>query len=328
MIFAGVLLTQWIIVTNAGPRPDSLQPERFVMLKRFSARFLRPSTSSNNATMITDTKHALVFAFANGSGGGNPSYVLATELGHGIVADACMAIAAARGYEVTHIEFGALAGEATVRFYSPSGPIAFCGHGSLAAAAWAAAAGRAEQRLTLHYGAGSIDMYVREGGREIGYLERAGKVSSLDVDARRLALLQDALGLCVLNEQQVKLSVGGATRTKALIELAVPELLSGVNLCASAADLLCEHLGVTGLYPFFVVDQTTIRARHFPKHCSGIEDMATGNIAPTIAQHLIPRANRCLLIEQGGSACNVSRLMLTPSGQAWQVSGMCRIADA
>lgn len=268
---------------------------------------------------------ALVFAFANGSVGGNPSYVVATEPGQDCVAAACTALAVARGCEVTHVVFDVQAGAASVRFYSPAGPIAFCGHGSLAAAAWAAASGRASEQLTLHYGAGSIDMHMRDAGREVGYLERAGQVAALSIDGPRLEQLRAALGLPDLRPDQVKLSAGGAQRLKALIELADADLLGAIAVSSAAADLLCEQLGVTGLYPYCVAGEALVRARHFPMQCGAVEDMATGNIAPTVAQHVTAGASRPLLIEQGGRDCKVSRLMLVPDGPAWQVNGMCRM---
>lgn len=270
----------------------------------------------------------MIFAFANGPGSGNPSYVVATAGERQDLTESGLAIAAQRHCEVTHVHFGATAGQADVRFFTESGTIALCGHGMLAAAAWAARAGRAEQRLTLDHGSGSIALTMSEGGRYVGYDEQAGPTAAVEITPPLLNAIRLALGLHRLRNDDVCLWTGGNLRSKALLRLASPSLLSGLRLDPEARDRFCQQLQVTGIYPYVDMAAGRIRARHFPLYGGLNEDMATGNIAATVARHVLAGTGNSLAIEQGGAACNAASLLVEATADAWRVSGACRFAAA
>lgn len=286
------------------------------------------STQVNSCTgrlMTHRVKEQLIYAFVNGNEGGNPSYVIATE-DSASLADECVSIAVREKCEVTHLNFDNRSGSASVRFYVAAGPIAFCGHGTLAAASSASSIGRASTMLRLDFGEGTIDVLIDQRTGLIGYMEPAGRVDDVPLNQALLTQFRLAFRLPDLGEEQLSVSIGGSIRAKALIRFVLSDSLSCLAIDPERRDQLCTQLGVTGLYPFHVVDHGKVMARHFPIGSGHNEDMATGNIAATVAEFLMPSRNRSLEIMQGGKLCNVSRLVVGPTTHGWLVSGWCRTA--
>ncbi len=274
--------------------------------------------------MTTRLGQALVYAFSYETHGGNPSFVIATSGQRPDLETECRARSKNLGCEFTHLHLSQESSCADVRFYVESGALSFCGHGALAAAAWAVNAGMAQENMLLDYGSGSLSLRTDGGGERIGFVEQAGQVKEVHIDEPVLASLRAALGLPFLQPESVKVWTGGRQRMKALVSLPSLDLMQGLNIDPEARDSWCQQLGVTGIYPYFQVGPGRIVARHFPLRAGTIEDLATGNIASTLGQHLSGSYAQSLIIEQGGASCSASRLQVQPYETNWFISGYCR----
>ena len=170
----------------------------------------------------------LIHAFSKQTQGGNPSYVIASEGERPQLESECIRIAQERGCEVTHIHLDDSPGKAQLRFYVASGAIAFCGHGALAASAWATAAGRAADTLLLDYGSGSLRTHIRTDGVP-GFIEQAGVCRELALDQGSREQLAAMLSLPTL-PQAVRVLLGGRQRAKAMIVLPEQSLLRDLKV--------------------------------------------------------------------------------------------------
>lgn len=269
----------------------------------------------------------LVYAFANDTKGGNPSYVVATSGQMPEIADRCITLAQQYGCEVSHIHFPKASTRADIRFYVSTGAIAFCGHGAIAATAWAVAAGHAQGALLLDYGSGQVMMQIRLGGHRYGFAEPAGNWTELATTEAELTQLRALLGLPNLQADEIRLWLGGRQRAKVLIRFRRRRHLSQLQVHPTFRDQFCLQHEATGIYLFAVEGPGLIVARHFPVYSGTHEDMATGNIAPTVGD-LLSDGQPCeFVIMQGGPGCDVARLELSPHDGKWFVGGICRFSD-
>lgn len=265
-----------------------------------------------------------IHAFADGERGGNPAYVIASTEPAAARQRELIAIARAQGCEVTHLHFTGEPGTARARFYVPTGEIAFCGHGALAAAAWAMRARQAQDRLLLVYQGGEILMQRHNDG-QTGFTDTAGNVREHTLTSPLLRELRAMLGLPDLQGEDVTVHLGGKQRRKALIALSSPRWLARISLDAERRDRFCRQHELTGIYPFAVSAHGDILSRHFPLAAGLDEDMATGNIAPTVAALVCGDRPWPLNILQGGPNCDTARLLLQPTEDGlWFVGGYCR----
>lgn len=276
--------------------------------------------------MTTRLGQQLIYAFSNQTQGGNPSYVIASSGTWPQFESECIRIAQERACEVTHIHFDDTSGEAQLRFYVASGAIAFCGHGALAASAWAAAAGRVADSLLLDYGSGRLRTHIRTDG-VLGFVEQAGVCRELVLDQGSRAQLAAMLFLPAL-PQDVRVLLGGRQRAKAMIVLPEQSLLRDLKVVPELRDQFCIQHEVTGIYPMLWRTDKIVRARHFPLRAGENEDMATGNIAATVAEMVGGDALPSITIAQGGADCSVARLQVHKlENGSWLVGGTCRFID-
>ncbi|ALK33095.1 PhzF family phenazine biosynthesis protein [Burkholderia plantarii] len=261
---------------------------------------------------------------------GNAAFVFATEAAAQVDLDACVALARRQQGEVTWLRRGAGAAGPGLRFFTPGGEIAFCGHGLLAAAAWLDAHDGPRDSQVFEIGGKPVSV-VSDGARSWSYSQDEG--GSEPLDARLLDDALQALGIARVDARRATLARSvGAPREKLLLELPDASLLAAISIDPARRDALCERLGATGIYVFAVRDRVAPRlaARHFPHRVGMQEDMATGGIAPTVARHARfadadAAAGAHVVIDQGGPDCGLARLVVSasPSGGAWRVAGEC-----
>jgi len=276
--------------------------------------------------MLKELGRQLIYAFSNGAQGGNPSYVIATSGSWSPCEQEYIHIASERACEVTHIHFDERLGKAQVRFYVAAGAIVFCGHGALAATAWAVVAGRAMNNLFLDYGSGMLKMYISSDGT-LSFIEQVGTWRELPLNQTLREYVTAMLGLNVLPEQGISIWLGGRQRTKALILLPDREWLAQLHIQPDLRDQFCCQYEVTGIYNFAIERRGYLAARHFP-YASTTEDMATGNIASTLAALVCGTDPHRLNIAQGGVRCTEANLYLRPHAKdCWFVGGRCRIGN-
>ncbi|MCM2541438.1 PhzF family phenazine biosynthesis protein [Burkholderia glumae] len=267
---------------------------------------------------------------------GNAAFVFATEAAAQVDFEACVALARRQQGEVTWLRRGAGSADAGLRFFTPGGEIAFCGHGLLAAAAWADAHDGPRASRVFEIGGKPVSV-LGDGARRWSYAQDGGGSEPLDA-----GLLDDALRALGIARIDALRAAGatlarsvGAPREKLLLELPDAALLAAILIDPAQRDALCERLGATGIYVFAVRDRVAPRlaARHFPHRVGTQEDMATGGIAPTVVRYARlaeagTAAGAAVVIDQGGPACGLARLVVSPSAGAWRVAGECVIEPA
>ncbi|KWK48287.1 phenazine biosynthesis protein [Burkholderia stagnalis] len=276
------------------------------------------------------THAARVHAFSINGQRGNAAIVFATGAHERVDVDACAATADRLQCEVTWIHRDATPRGSGLRFFTPGGEIAFCGHGTLAAAAWLAARDGGAAAQVFDVGGAPIRVEQDAHGRW-SYLQEAGGSEPVDGDA-----LVDALAALGLRNPDALRAAGaalarsiGAPRDKLFVALPDAAALRDIALDPARRDALCTRLDTTGLYAYAVCDAAAPRlvARHFPLRCGMQEDMATAGIAPTVVRHAgFAAAAGDVVIDQGGPDCGNARLVVAAgTGSARRVAGECVI---
>lgn len=280
---------------------------------------------------MSSQRGAQVRAFSVDGERGNPAFVFLTEPDERVDVQACIAVAARTQSEVTWIHTGSTRSGIGLRFFTAGGEIAFCGHGTLAAAAWLADRDGARKELLFDVGGISLRVAQDEHKRWWYPQEEAG---SHVIDSNQEIMEAElALGLPLgrlIRASGVRLARSvGALREKILLELPTASDLRAIAVNAARRDAFCERLQATGIYVFSIcrdVGAPRILARHFPLHSGEQEDMATGGIAPTIVRYAaFSEVGRDVVIEQGGPDCRNSRIVVSHavSGSARKVAGEC-----
>ncbi|WP_257755378.1 PhzF family phenazine biosynthesis protein [Burkholderia glumae] len=272
-----------------------------------------------------------VQAFTVNGERGNAAFVFATQAHERVDIDACIALSAQLQSEVAWLRRDAGVPGLGLRFFTPGGEIAFCGHGVLASAAWLDAFD-GEQASHVFEVSGALVSVERDSAGRWFYLQEEGGSEPVD-----LWLLDDALRALGLTHTDALRTGGaklartvGAPREKLLLELPDPLLLGRIELDPARRDALCERLGTTGIYAFAVKDreQPRLAARHFAIRVGTQEDMATGSVAPTVVRHAgLSGESGDVVIDQGGPGCNNARLFVSAAmfGTARRVAGECVI---
>lgn len=271
---------------------------------------------------------AMVNACSVNGANGNPSYVVLVEEVLESAKHEYLSLAQQFACEVTVISG---AGDAPVlSFFAPSGEIGFCGHGTLAAAAWldSLQAGSVSERLFQTQNGGIAVQRDKDG--YYSYLQQAYGVQQYEDPAvvRQLTLV---LGVDCL---QVLIS-RGALREKLIIEVADKTALAAIEVKPELRDALCADTQTTGLYVYargpVEQDGLVVFARYFPAGWGELEDMATASIAPTVIQPLCSTPeNGLVLIKQGGPECDQAQLVVahTENSDTWIVKGQCTVSMA
>ncbi|MFP3506037.1 PhzF family phenazine biosynthesis protein [Burkholderia sp. SIMBA_062] len=273
---------------------------------------------------------AQVHAFSANGQRGNAAFVFATDAHERVDIGACTAMAERLQGEVTWIVRGATPSGLGLRFFTPGGEIAFCGHGTLAAAAWRAEHDDGGTEQVFDVGGATIRVGQDAHGRW-SYLQEAGRAQRID-DGDALADALAALGLPnpdVLRAAGATLARSiGAPREKLFVALPDAAALHDIAIDPVRRDALCMRVDTTGLYVYAVCGDAPpgLVARHFPLRCGTQEDMATAGIAPTVVRHAgFPDDAGDVVIDQGGPDCANARLVVSMAGPgtARRVAGEC-----
>ena len=271
---------------------------------------------------------AMVKAYTFDKQRGNPSYVLLTSTKEHHEAASYINLASRLACEVTVIEQEGA--KHNVRFFAPSGEMVFCGHGTLAAAAWLETFhGTPLHQHTFCTKHAEIDV-LRDSFGYYAYMQEAYAIVQ-DNDHEVLEQIEHALGIKV---ERVYFSVGAA-REKVVVQVRDVSELSKIVLSVNVCDSFCESTKTTGFYVYSVGGaeaqaQRVITARHFPYGWKGEEDMATAAIAPTITQHLsVNDGCNEFVIMQGGPRSDYCKLFVEyiDERKAWSVKGECVVGQ-
>lgn len=272
----------------------------------------------------------LAHAFCIEGDRGNPSFILVTNQTDDMDSRLCLALSRHFECEVTWVQRRTDGPQYRLRYFVPETEIEFCGHGTLAAAAWLARFQDIHAPIPFHVSGRVIPVYYSSAGTWL-YEQSAFPLQPL-TDAACIADITRSLGLTHPPSIERHLSVYrscGAIREKLIVQLAEKMLLEKIEPDAAMRDAICSALNVTGIYAFCDLSDASAAkaaARHFPAHSA--EDLATGAIAPTIAQHILNKRHHPVVnIFQGGKQSQTSHIQVSANIQTghWNVGGECRV---
>ncbi|PJO22043.1 PhzF family phenazine biosynthesis protein, partial [Burkholderia glumae] len=208
-----------------------------------------------------------VQAFTVNGERGNAAFVFATQAHERVDIDACIALSAQLQSEVAWLRRDAGVPGLGLRFFTPGGEIAFCGHGVLASAAWLDAFD-GEQASHVFEVSGALVSVERDSAGRWFYLQEEGGSEPVD-----LWLLDDALRALGLTHTDALRTGGaklartvGAPRETLLPELPDPPLPGRIQLDPARRDARAARPGATGTHPLAVTAraQPRLAAPHAP----------------------------------------------------------------
>jgi PhzF family phenazine biosynthesis protein len=215
--------------------------------------------------------------FADGPGGGNPCPVVTDATG--LTAEQMRAVAQEYGHEsafvLTPTEPNA---RVRLRYFVPRHEMEMCVHATVAALSLLDEPGRLRVQTPL----GLVNAEI--GGDGTVTVEQFPPVLGEPVDAADE--LAAAMGCGP--EQIIAARSVSVSRAKLMVDVAG---LQALQPDPDAVRVVCERLGVTGLYPFTVGEGGQVFARQFPRDSGYPEDPATGLAAAGLGCLLALREN-------------------------------------
>jgi trans-2,3-dihydro-3-hydroxyanthranilate isomerase len=210
-----------------------------------------------------------------------------------------------------------------LRFFFPTGEMAFCGHGTLGAATVICARREGGGSFAVAIGAGEVSVKVHrrepahaELTTHLGHVERVGE--------RDCAMALAALGLPRDALSSLPVVNAGTERIKTLMPLTSVEALNAIETSEEQVLDASNLLGSTGLYPF-VREANVVEARQFPAGAGFLEDAATVTaaigLASAVRAHYAASWPDRFEIRQGVAMGRSSRLFLRLLGDSVAVGG-------
>lgn len=258
--------------------------------------------------------------FARAPGGGNPCYLIRDGRNHG--ADdardhgAEAAQLAARRYAAEAALVTGVDGTGvTLRYFSPGGEMAMCGHATIAAVTALIAAGELfGNQAVVRALAGEFEVGWDGAAPPLVSIDHPGPrfgppVPATDEVARSLGLPPDGLG------PGAELRVVSIGRAKLLVPLPDAEAVHAARPDPERLGELCRSVGATGAYVYAPHPDGRadhLVARQFPVDAGVAEDPATGVAAGALAAYLAYQAGEAgwtaVEVDQGDAMGLPSRL--------------------
>lgn len=273
----------------------------------------------------------LGYAFCVSGKSGNPSFVIASKPGDPVDQGTCCRLARHVDCEVTWAQWQPDSNTYQLRYFVANGEIDFCGHGTLAAAAWLFQHHQLPSPISLRV----LNRIISVQQNEPGYWSYEQEAFPLvDItESEVITHLLHSLGLtnpdyCTINQVKAYRS-SGAVREKLVIAFPDRTYLEAMQINGQSRDHICESLNTTGIYAFCDISDpqaASIAARHFPIYSGDNEDMATGAIASTVANHISKnKTHSTVNIFQGGKHAQHSRILVSTDRvkNIWHVGGQC-----
>lgn len=224
-------------------------------------------------------------AFCAAPGGGNPCPVLLDA--HYLDTELMQTVAKGYGVECAFVLKSELPGHRwRVRYFTPANELTMCGHATIAAVTVLVETGRLSGGSTLlETAGGSVPVrWERQEGALRVTLEQSAPALGAAADpaevCRALNIPAEALG-------EGRPQAASTSRMKLMVPLKSRELLDGLQPDFEALWALCDHCGVSGVYPFAPGEEPdTYYARQFPCRTGYREDPATGVAASALSAYL------------------------------------------
>jgi PhzF family phenazine biosynthesis protein len=245
--------------------------------------------------------------FAREPGGGNPCYLIrATEA---VAVEAAQLAARQHGAEaaIVVVEEAGIA----LRFFSPGGEMAMCGHATIAAVTALVAAGELEGTKTV--------ARTSAGSFPVGWDDDRPPLVSIDhLDLQigpAVAATGEVAGVLGVPADQLAggdLRVVSIARAKLLVPLVDAEAVHAARPDPDRLAELCRATGATGAYVFAPHPDgrpNHLVARQFPVDAGMAEDPATGVAAGALAAYLASASGWSdIEVDQGDAMGRPSRL--------------------
>ena len=173
---------------------------------------------------------------------------------------------------------------ATLRFFTATGELPACGHGTVAALAFLAHAGqRAEHRVTLRAGGRTMAGWVTREGGDMRAAFHPGPVALRAATAQERQLALDVIGGAPGGEP----CVGSVGRPRLLVALASRQALTALTPDLDRLRRACEALGLLGCYVHTPAQADgRLAARMFAPAIGVPEDVANANGTACLAARL------------------------------------------
>lgn len=277
----------------------------------------------------------LTYAFCVSGKSGNPSFILFSRPGDSIDENTCCGLANHFGCEVTWAQSLLESPTYQLRYFVENGEIDFCGHGTLAAAAWLYKFREISPPISFRVLNRTISVQQNDDGYW-SYEQQAFPLKPITERESVACILKslgfDNSGAIAMSQVQAYRSAG-ASREKLVIAFPDRKYLEEIQINSQRRDQICETLNATGIYAFCDISDlhsTSLAARHFPIYSGEHEDLATGAIAPTVAQHISKnKSNSVVNIFQGGKHSHHSRILVSAdmATNTWKVGGQCHATE-
>jgi trans-2,3-dihydro-3-hydroxyanthranilate isomerase len=224
---------------------------------------------------------------------------------------------------------------ASLRFFTATGELPACGHGTVAAlAVLAARAGTPDYETVLRAGGRSLPGRAGGGGHGVGgdRYEAAFEPGPVELrapaPADRAPILA-ALGID-LGEDPVRCRVASVGRPRMLVEVPDRRFLAALAPDMAGLRAACDRLGLLGCYVYSTpAPDGRAAARMFAPSIGVAEDIANANSTACLAAHLAGRGPSTLHVDMGDSLGEPSTITATirpgPAGPLVRVGGTATI---
>jgi trans-2,3-dihydro-3-hydroxyanthranilate isomerase len=220
---------------------------------------------------------------------------------------------------------------ASLRFFTVTGELPACGHGTVAALAFLAErSARAEREVTLH--AAGRSFAGRAAPDEHGTFAEfdPGQVH-LDTRVEEYDLVLDALGRHpdIVASDVCVASVG---RPRLLVPISNPSALAEVRPDYDRLRDACDRLGLLGCYVHSLPSSgDRLAARMFAPSIGVPEDIANANSTACLAARLAQRGRLRISVDMGDSLSRPATITATardtPSGLQIRVGGAAKVTS-
>jgi trans-2,3-dihydro-3-hydroxyanthranilate isomerase len=219
---------------------------------------------------------------------------------------------------------------ASLRFFTSTGELPGCGHGTVAALAFLAQnASRDPYHVTLHAAGRS---FAGEASRVSGHVSAAfdpGAVQLREATADERVLVLDALG----NDPGILvhgICVASLGRPRLLVPLSTPAAVARLQPDSSQLRDLCERFGLLGCYAHSVPTiEGRLSARMFAPSIGVPEDIANANSTACLAAKLAQRDITRIEVDMGDALGSPATITATTQqtrlGSQIRVGGTAKV---
>ena len=216
---------------------------------------------------------------------------------------------------------------ASLRFFTATGELSGCGHGTVAALAYLARnAGRDPYRVTLHASERSFAGEATRAGRHVSAAFDPGEVQLRKATVDERALVLDALG----HDPDILvpgISVASLGRPRLLVPLSAPTAVARLQPDSAQLRDLCDRLGLLGCYVHSVpTTEGRLSARMFAPSIGVPEDIANANSTACLAARLAQRNMTRINVDMGDSLG--SPATITATAQRTRTATQIRVGGA